>query len=282
MNKQLPADTTFLIDFNAHCVPTALGLEVPPLAQAAIFAADAATVATYRQAVQTQVRAVAQRLLAHDEIQSAFDAWPLAPGDTVLFLGDSITTYLYSYARLLQSMIAAHHDAKDITVINGAQSGYTSTHGLEATFTQYLPRRPQWVFVKYGVNDCKQFGGPQAKTLVSAAEYEANLRAMVQAFEAQDARVVLLTPTPVVPDVLAENPDFQTMQLSWDNAHLEAFAAIVRQIAADHDHALVDLMPRFTLTPDPALYLDGLHPAPDGHQLILKAVLQTLAHTGGG
>ncbi|HSM56073.1 MAG TPA: GDSL-type esterase/lipase family protein [Candidatus Sulfomarinibacteraceae bacterium] len=279
MNKQLPAGATFLIDFNLHNVPAAQGLEVPPAAQAAIFGADAATVATYRQAVQTQVQAVAQRLLAQEEMHAAFDAWPLAPGDTVLFLGDSITTYLYSYARLLQSMIAAHHEGKDITVINGAQSGYTSTHGLEETFTQHLPRRPQWVFIKYGVNDCKQFGDPQAKTLVSAAEYEANLCAMVDAFQAQDARVILLTPTPVVPAVLAENPDLQAMQLSWDNANLQAFAAIARTLAAEHHIPSVDLMAAFTPTPDPALYLDGLHPSPDGQQLILKAVLQALGQT---
>lgn len=39
---------------------------------------------------------------------------------------------------------------------------------------------------------------------------------------------------------------------------------------------VVDLMERFGTDPDPALYLDGLHPGPAGHRLIVHAILEEI------
>lgn len=277
MENELSPETTWQLDFNLQWVPAALGLAVPPAATAAIFGVSETALSAYADTVDAEVEEMARELLSRPEIQGALAAWPLAGGDTVLFLGDSITTYAYSYARLLAAMIGLQRPRAQITFANVAQSGYTSTHGLENTYTQFLAHDPNWVFLKYGVNDCKQFGGTGAKTLVSRAEYEANVRAMVQAFrQYTTARVVLLTPTPVVEDIVNENPDFKEMRMTWDNNNLRAFAEIVRQIGVRQELPVVDLMALYGPDPDPALYLDGLHPAPAGHRLILQAVLNLL------
>lgn len=284
MENELSPETTWQIDFNLQWVPAALGLDVPPAATAAIFGVSETALLAYADTVDAEVEEMAQQFLARPEMQKALATWPLDPGDAVLFLGDSITTYAYSYARLLAAMIGLQRPRAQITFANVAQSGYTSTHGLENTYTQFLTHDPDWVFLKYGVNDCKQFGRTGAKTLVSRAEYEANVRAMVQAFrQYTTAGVVLLTPTPVVEDVVNENPDFKEMRMTWDNDNLRAFAEVVRHIGTHEGLPVVDLMALFGPDPDPDLYLDGLHPAPAGHRLILQAVLDSLpAERGEG
>lgn len=149
---------------------------------------------------------------------------------------------------------------------------------VKSIYTQFLAYVPDWVFIKFGVNDCKHFGSPQSKTLVSLEEYRANMAAIVEAFlEHSPAQPVLLTPTPVVEDIIKENPEFVATRVTWHNADLQARAEITHNLARQHGLPWVDLMGVFGDRPDPAFYLpDGLHPGPDGHRLILEAMLYTL------
>src|SRR5258708_25292512 len=94
---------------------------------------------------------------------------------TVMTIGDSITTYRYGYAEILRALLSLVEPAQPVQFYNHGRSGYTSTHGLEHTFSQYLLQKPDWIFLKYGVNDSKRFGGPQGKRLVSLPEYTANM-----------------------------------------------------------------------------------------------------------
>ncbi len=278
MTTYLPPETTFLIDFNLHWVPAALGLNVPPEAAAAMLGITPAAFLDYVSQAEAEVKRTAEELLAQPALQTALDRWSIRPGGVVLAVGDSITTYRYSYARLLEAMTSLRRPEADIRFVNVAQSGYTSTHGLENVYTQFLAHQPDAVLIKFGVNDCKQFGGPQAKTLVSPDEYRANLAGMVEAFlQHTPARPILLTPTPVVESITNHLPEFAAMRMTWSNAHLQACAEVVKNLAGRHGLPLVDLMSAFTLQPDPALYLpDGLHPNPAGQRLILEQLLHSL------
>ncbi len=275
----LPPETTFLIDFNLYWVPAALGLDVSPVAAAVMMDITEAEFLAYAAQAEAEVVRTAAALLDRPELRQAIDHLALPAGGTVLAVGDSITTYRYSYARLLAAMVARRRPADDIRFVNVAQSGYTTTHGLENTYTQFLAQQPDVVFIKFGVNDCKQFGGPAAKTLVSLEEYRANMAGMVEAFlNHTPARPVLLTPSPVVEDVVNHNPDFQAMRMTWSNADIQARADVLRELAAQHKLPLVDLVELLGHKPDPALYVaDGLHPGPAGQIIILEAVLRTLA-----
>ena len=280
MNEiDLPPETTFAIDFNLQWVPAALGLEVSPAAAATMLGITAAQFLTYVSQVETAVNRTAANLLDKAELSQAIDQWSIPHAGTVMAIGDSITTYRYGYARLLAEMLALRRPDDHVQFLNVAQSGYTSTHGLENTYTQFLAHQPDWVLFKFGVNDCKQFGGPQAKTLVSLEEYQANMAGMVEAFlKYTPARPILLTPAPVVENVTNRNPDFQAMRMTWSNAVIQTRADVVRDLADHHNLPFVDLMDTFGDNPDPTLYVaDGLHPGPAGHVLILEAILRTLA-----
>lgn len=278
----LPPEKTFLIDFNLQWVPAALGLPVPSAAAAAIFDVREEELAEYTDSVAAEVREMARDLLLQRALREALGSWPVAGGDTLLAIGDSVTTYLYSYARLLEAMLALQRPQDEIVFLNEAHSGYTTAHGLESTFVHFLALQPDWVLINFGVNDCKCFGGPQAKTLVSQAEYGANMEAMVQAFlQHTPARPLLITPSPVVEDQVNENPEFKAMRMTWKNSDLEAFAAIVRELGERYQVSVVDLMEHFGSDPDPALYLDGLHPGPAGHRLIVQAILEEVGAANG-
>lgn len=280
MNEiELSPETIFTIDFNLHWVPAALGLEVSPAAAAAMMGITEAEFLAYAAAAEADVKQTAAGLLDRPEVGQAVDQLAIPAGGTVMAVGDSITTYRYSYARLLAALVAIRRSADDIRFINVAQSGYTSTHGLENTFTQFLAQQPDWVFIKFGVNDCKIFGGPGAKTLVSLEEYRANMAGIVQAFlDHTPARPVLITPAPVLEDIVNNNPDFQAMRMTWSNTDIQARADVGRELADRHKLPFVDLVGLFGLTPDSALYVaDGLHPGPAGQVLILEALLRALS-----
>jgi len=197
----------------------------------------------------------------------------------VLAVGDSITTYRYSYARILAAMLDIRRGEEGIRFVNVGQSGYTSSLGLETTYSQNLAYQPDWVFIMLGISDCKQFGGGQSRTLVSLDEYRVNMSLIVDAYHRfTDARIVLLTPTPVVESTTDANPDFAAMRLSWRNTNLAACTEIIRNLADENDLGRVDLMAVFGLDPDPDLLLaNGLHPNPTGQQIILEKTLQHLS-----
>lgn len=275
-NVKLAPEIAFLIDFNLHWVPAALGLDVPPAAASAMCHITEAQFLAYTGQVKTEINNIAQTLLAEPELAQAVERWPIRAGGKVVAVGDSITIYRYGYVWLLEAMLAQRRPDDRIQVVNVAQSGYTSTHILENTFTQFLAHQPDWVFIMVGVNDCKKFGGPPAKTLVSLAEYTANLTGIVESFlKYTSARPVLLTPAPVVENMVNTNPDYAAVRMTWDNADIQACADAVRDLAGQHNLPLVDLVNAFSLNPDPSLYLaDGLHPSLAGQQLILTKVLQ--------
>ena len=277
-SNPLSSETTFLIDFNLHQVPAALGMDVPPGAAAEMMGITEAQFLDHAAKVEAEVNQNAAALLKNPELARAIDHLSVPAGGTMMTIGDSITTYRQSYARLLEKMVALRRPEDKIQFLNVAQSGYTSTHGLESVFTQFLAQQPDWVSIKFGVNGCKLFGGPQARALVSLDEYRANMTAIIEAFlKNGSARPVLITPIPVVEEVVNNNSDFQAMRMTWDNSDVWARADAVREIARRHEIPMVDLVELFGHSPDPARYLDGLHPGPAAHRLILETLLRTLA-----
>jgi lysophospholipase L1-like esterase len=275
----LAPETAFLIDFNVHQVPAALGLEVPPAAAAAMLGITEAQFSHYVSGIEAGVARLASNLHAEPECAAAIVHLPVPPGGTVLAIGDSITTYRCSYARLLAALLALGRPADGIRFVNAGQSGYTSTHALEVTYTQFLALQPDLVFIMYGANDCKRFGSPQTRALVPLDAYRANMTAIIGAYQAHThARLVLLGPTPVAEGIANRCPDFAAMRMTWDNADILAYTNAVGVLAAEHGLLFVDMVHAFGPDPDPALYLpDGLHPGPEGQLLILREVLRALA-----
>lgn len=269
------ADTTrFLIDFNAHDVAVALGVPIPQAAAALIYGVPEDDIASYQAEIDAGLARAVAACSEHPGLAALRHA--LAPsGGPLLCIGDSITTYRYSYAHLLRHALAPD----GIPVLNHGYSGHTSTHGLELTFTRFLHLQPALVTIKYGVNDCKQFGGPEAPELVSPTDYARNLRQIVRAFQQHtSARVVVLTPTPVCEAIVNPLPDIRSMRLIWRNQRLLHYAELALEAAAETGALAVDLRQALGSPPDSALYCpDGLHPNAAGQWMIFEQMLAAFA-----
>lgn len=271
----------FLIDFNVADVPAAVGLEATPAAAAAMYGVTPEQFAAYAGAVAAAVEAEARRLLDDPALGAAVEAFPVAPGGRLLFIGDSITTYRRSYARLLEAMLQARRPADRITVVNGGRSGFTSSHGIELTYVKFLGLDPNLVTVGFGGNDCKRFGEDdqgRGRLIVDPRAYRENLAGIVDAFRRHtSARVVVVGPTPVIPARIAANPDFAASRVRWDMADLLACNDTARKVADERGLAFVDQVQALGEAPDPRLYLaDGLHPGPAGHVIMLRALLRAV------
>ena len=271
-------EKTFMIDFNLHQVPAAVGLEVGSDTGAAILGISKAAFEAHVGEVNAGVRNIAKRLLENPDLVRALENLDLMDTGTVMTVGDSITTYRWGYASILKAMLELHQPERQLRFLNVGQSGYTSTHGKELTFTQLLTQKPDLVTIKFGANDSKHFGAPNEPSLVSQVEYRENLDAMVRGFQRHTkAKIVLLSPTPVIESVVNSSLTYQAMQMTWDNADIRAFGATLKDIAEKRGLGFVDLYSIFGDTPNPNLYLeDGLHPSPAGHELILSTLLLRL------
>ena len=280
----IDAERTFLIDFNLADVPACIGLEAGPEAAAALFGLDLGAYQGYVDAVQAEVDERARELLAEPAIAAAVDALPIPAGGTLLFVGDSITTYRRSFARLLAALLAERRPSDGIRVVNGGRSGFTTSHGIELTYVQFLGLAPDVVLVALGGNDCKRFGatdGDPGQRLVPPDAYRRNLSGIVGAFlRYTSARVFVAGPTPVVSAVADANPDFAAQRVHWEDADLRECSEIAAEVAARHGLTFVDHMAALGPEPDASLYLaDGLHPNAEGHDLMLRALLDTVAHS---
>lgn len=279
----IPSETAFQIDFNFHQVPSALALDIPPDAIAATYRLSLAEFNAYAEACFAECTRVARDLLDRPGTREAISRLKHAPHPgadapaTIMTVGDSITTYRFSYAEILRALLTLVEPEIPFRFHNEGRSGYTSTHGLEHTYTQYRAKAPAWVFLKYGVNDTKRFGGGRGKLLVSLQEYTANMARIIDGFLEIGAHVIVQSPSPVVETTVNVTPEFQAMAMTWDNTDIQACTSALSAITAERGVPLVDLCSVFTLRPDPALYVpDGLHPGPAGHRLMIEHVLDAI------
>ena len=175
----------------------------------------------------------------------------LAPGSTILALGDSITDDLGSWAEILR------HALPEVTIVNAGLSGDTTT-GAIARLSRLDLGRPTWALVLLGTNDARRHGG--APMLVSHAETRRNLRILDRALHRRCRHVRWLTPPPIFAPADAD-PD-----LRWDPTDIAAKAQLVRAL----DPSAIDLWPGFG--PE-HLCPDGLHPSLAGQRFIARRVL---------
>lgn len=196
---------------------------------------------------------------------------------TLLFIGDSITdcgrredpdALGHGYVRLLADHFAAHEPTA--TVLNRGISG-DKVADLEARFSaDCLAHDPDLVTIYVGVNDAwhRYTRGEH----VDDADFERAYRHLLDQLAAAVPGAPVLLIVPFVADI-----DARTAQIHED---LDRKVAIIRRLAAEHGHRLVDLEQMLATalaaghTPR-SIAEDGVHPTAGGHRLIADAWLDT-------
>ncbi len=197
---------------------------------------------------------------------------------TLLFIGDSITDcgrredpdeLGHGYVRLLAEHYAAHEPT--VTVLNRGIGGHKVADLVQRFGPDCLDLAPDLVTIFVGVNDSwhRYTRGEHVAEEAFEQDYRRLLDQLAAA--APSAPVVLVVP--FVADV-----DEEQARIHED---LDGKVAIIRRLAMEHGHHLVDLeaMLARALTVGhmpTSIAEDGVHPTPAGHRLIADAWLDVV------
>ena len=182
-------------------------------------------------------------------------ALPAQAGQSILFLGDSLTAGLgvepeEAYPHLLGQMLVA--DGIEVRIVNGGQSGSTTASAL-GRLNWYARAKPDILFLALGAND-----GLRGLTI---EEMGKNLDAVIAAAQARGMRVLLAG---------------MELPPNYGPEYTEAFRRVYADLA---ERYRVPLLP-FLLAGvggSPSLnQADGIHPNAEGHQRIARHVLPFL------
>ena len=202
---------------------------------------------------------------------AAFGDLAVKSGDTVAFLGDSITnqgqTKPDGYVNLVLRSLAL--EGAYVRPIKAGIGGHKSNNMLARLDRDVLSRKPQWMTLSCGVNDVwhKEYG-----TGVSLEDYKKNISAIFDKCAASNCQVVVMTATM-----------FEKREMAKLNADLAAYNEWLRAEAKRRGYPLADLNADMHKAhaddPSAVLTRDGVHMLPAGDRLMARGVLRAFGMT---
>jgi isoamyl acetate esterase len=206
------------------------------------------------------------------------DAPPLKKGETIVFLGDSITqggVAPKGYVTLIKKALAEKHRDLGITVIGAGISGNKVPDLQKRLDRDVLAKKPTLVVIYIGINDVWHGERDPARG-TPKDRYEAGLKDIIGKIKDSEARVVLCTPTVIGEKKAGTN--------SLD-AKLDEYADLSRKVAKDTGVPLCDLHKAFQdyLTrhnpkdqESGVLTNDRVHLNDAGNKLVAETILATI------
>jgi acyl-CoA thioesterase-1 len=199
-------------------------------------------------------------------------------GDTVLFIGDSITHahrrpeeshdcyYLGSgFVNLVAGAITADHPHLRLRFINAGECGDTVGRLSARWEKDCLSAKPDVVSILVGIND----SNPTLSPVQPLEEFRETYRRLLQ-IASTASRLIILEPFAVT------TAEVSKTQLK----NLKERQLIVRELAEKSGAMFVPLQGVFDratmLAPPRHWALDGIHPSAAGHQLIARAWLKAV------
>jgi lysophospholipase L1-like esterase len=211
----------------------------------------------------------------------------ILPRSRVLFIGDSITDAGRDpsgeatpwgapgtgrgYVSLIEAWFGATRPADQIRVVNRGTSGHTVRDLAARWQADVLATPPDWLSIMIGINDVwRQFDTPLRTDLhVRIDEYRATLTELVNLSRPHIKGLVLATPYVIEPN-----------RADSMRAMMDAYGAVVRDLAAANDAVFVDTQAAFDAvtahTHPMTLAWDRIHPNTTGHLVLARAFLSAL------
>ncbi len=205
--------------------------------------------------------------------QAAVDnTLPLAPGQSLLFFGDSITAAQPGYVEVLAQALAHTRTDLGLRLINAGISGNT-VRDLEARLDRdVLAQQPTWVAICIGAND--YIGAAVADPHgVPLPEFTTRYQALLTRVRAAGIGPILLT----IPIIGQDDEDHPIPDPGPYNAAILALAAHERLPVVDLHRAFYEVYERAgNYKQIVRLSDDGIHPNRQGHALIARALIAQL------
>lgn len=202
----------------------------------------------------------------------------LKKGETIVFLGDSITAggvRPKGYVTLIKGSLAEKHPDLGIEVIGAGVSG-NKVPNLQARLEKdVLAKKPTLVVIYIGINDVWH-GEKDPARGTPKDKFEAGLKDIIGKIQSAGGRVVLCTPT-VIGEKKAGANKLDPL--------LDEYAAISRKIAAETGSPLCDLRKAFVDYIEKnnekdaekgILTTDRVHLNDAGNKLVAETILTTI------
>jgi len=196
---------------------------------------------------------------------------PVKDGDTIAFLGDSITAAgmkANGYCRLVVSGLAANGVKAE--PIGAGISGHKSNQMLARLEKDVISKKPTWMTLSCGVNDV--WHGARG---VELPEYKKNITEIVDKAQAAGIRVMILTATMIKEDA----GNALNKKLEGYNEFLRGLAKEKKCLLGDLNREMQDTiaeMKKNNPLPPGKNYLtgDGVHMAPAGNRMMATGILK--------
>lgn len=202
----------------------------------------------------------------------------LLDGQTILFIGDSITdcgrgrpvgmgNELGSgYVSLVNGFLVATDPAAHITVLNTGIGGNRVTDLNQRWQNDVLDIAPDWLSIMIGINDVwRHFDSPNIEQ-VDISLFENTYRNLLDQTHKGLKGLVLMTPYIIEKDL--SDPM---------RAQMDLYCDVVRKLAGEFDALFVDTQATFDRylihRSSQTLSSDRIHPNLPGHMMIAKAFL---------
>jgi len=211
----------------------------------------------------------------------------LAKGSRVLFLGDSITDmkwgrnerdrnhYLgHSYVYLIASRLGVDMPEAQLEFFNRGISGHKVSDLKVRWQKDAIDMKPDLLSILIGVNDVSRGGGKR----VPLDRWETDYRFILDASRKADAGLPLVLLDPFV--LRSGRLKNETAWEHW-RGEVDKLRAIVAQLAKDYNAIHVKTQEVFdaaakAVSPEHWIW-DGVHPLPQGHELIARNWLQQVS-----
>ncbi len=206
---------------------------------------------------------------------------PVKNGETIAFLGDSITRYGDQQDGYLTMTVAGLKAVGvDVKKIGAGVGGNKSDNMLKRVDKDVIAKKPQWMVLSCGVNDVwHQSKRPPAG--IDLDSYKKNITEIIEKVQAADIKVIVMTAT-----MLTENAaDGRNARLAEYNAFLREIATAKNCIFIDQNQAMRDTVASFQKRfPDRKtnfVTTDGVHMNPRGNKMMAVTLLKGLGLDAG-
>ncbi len=209
-------------------------------------------------------------------------------GDTIAFLGDSITAggaKPGGYVALV--MDALKKEGLDVSSVPAGKSGHRSNDMLARLEADVISKKPQWMTLSCGVNDVWHFKlrlGKRTFQGVPLEDYKANIIAIIDKAQAANIKVMILTSTMIGEDSERE----LNKNLIPYNDFLRGLAKTKNCLLADLSNDMQEALKKIPDEKGPAnmfgegkyrdiknkLTTDGCHMNAKGNIMMAKGVLR--------
>ncbi|MFA7173073.1 MAG: GDSL-type esterase/lipase family protein [Kiritimatiellia bacterium] len=195
-------------------------------------------------------------------------------GDTITFLGDSITQFGIRPGGYVDLIVSALRTSKiNVVPIYAGVSGNRSVDMLRRIDSGVLAKKPTIMLISCGVNDVAHF---KIKRGIELADYRENMSEMIDRALKAGIKVYIMTPTMIKEDPAgAENTKLDT--------YIEALKVIAKEkkcplidVNAAMKNELAEWRKRVPAYEHDFLTLDGIHMNALGNVMMAKVVLEGL------